>query len=48
VPREAAGQGFSLVAEDEAVVRVAFRLFRDNQGRLRGGHTMIGGGGDHG
>jgi hypothetical protein len=33
VPREAAGQGFSLVAEDEAVVRVAFRLFRDNQGQ---------------
>jgi hypothetical protein len=31
VPREAAGQGFSLVAVDEAVVRVAFRLFCDKQ-----------------
>jgi hypothetical protein len=33
VPREAAGQGFSLIAVDEAVVRVAFRLIRDNHGR---------------
>jgi hypothetical protein len=29
VPREAAGQGFSLVAVDEAVVPVAFRLVCD-------------------
>jgi hypothetical protein len=29
VPREAAGQVFSLVAVDEAVARVAFRLNRD-------------------
>jgi hypothetical protein len=34
VPREAAGRGFLLVALDEALVRVAFRLFRDNLGRL--------------
>ncbi len=38
---------FSLVAVDEAVVRVAFRLLRDNQRLLRGSPTMIGGGSDH-
>jgi hypothetical protein len=37
VPREAAGQGFSLVAVDEAAVRVAFRLYSDNQNRIRPG-----------
>ncbi len=38
---------FSLVAVDEAVARVAFRLFRDNQRLLHGSPTMIGGGSDH-
>jgi hypothetical protein len=33
VPREAAGRGFLLVALDEALVRVAFRLIRDKQSR---------------